>query len=72
MLYNIFDDEPRRRMSTMIRLFVNLLRTGKLVTTDIVRDSQEMFLALVLTAWFSRCNYSRTQLLHAAGKRQRT
>ena len=36
MLYNIFDDEPRRRLSTMMRLFVNLLRTGKLVTTDIV------------------------------------
>jgi hypothetical protein len=36
MLYNIFDDEPRRRMSTIIRLCVNLLRTGKLVTSDIV------------------------------------
>ncbi|KAF8463584.1 ubiquitin carboxyl-terminal hydrolase-domain-containing protein [Kalaharituber pfeilii] len=41
MLYNIFDDEPRRRMSTMIRLFVNLLRSGKLVTTDIMQLLQD-------------------------------
>lgn len=41
MLYNIFDDEPRRRLSTMIRLFVNLLRTGRLVTTDIMQLLQD-------------------------------
>lgn len=38
MLYNVFDeeDEKRRKLGALIRLFVNLLRTGKLVTTDIV------------------------------------
>ncbi|KAF8428623.1 ubiquitin carboxyl-terminal hydrolase-domain-containing protein [Tirmania nivea] len=41
MLYNIFDDEPRRRLSTMMRLFVNLLRTGRLVTTDIMQLLQD-------------------------------
>ena len=51
MLYNIFDDEPRRRLSTMIRLFVNLLRTGRLATTDIVGNSPANELVLKLTVW---------------------
>lgn len=37
ILYNNFEDEPRRRLSTLIRLWVNLLRTGKLIQTDVVR-----------------------------------
>ena len=36
MLYASFEDEPRRRLSTLIRLWVNLLRTGKLIQTDFV------------------------------------
>jgi len=51
MLYNIFDDEPRRRLSTMIRLFVNLLRTGRLVTTDIVGGFPVYELGWKLTVW---------------------
>lgn len=39
ILYTNFDDEPRRRLSTLIRLWVNMLRTGKLIQTDIVRVS---------------------------------
>ena len=31
-----FDDEPRKRLALLLRLWVNLLRTGKLITTDIV------------------------------------
>lgn len=31
-----FDDEPRRRLSTLIRLWVNMLRDGKLIKKDIV------------------------------------
>lgn len=38
ILYTQFDDEPRRRLSTLIRLWVNMLRTGKLIQTDIVRS----------------------------------
>lgn len=37
ILYTTFEDEPRRRLSTLIRLWVNLLRTGKLIETDLVR-----------------------------------
>jgi hypothetical protein len=36
ILYNSFDDEPRRKLSTILRLWVNMLRSGKLITTDIV------------------------------------
>lgn len=36
MLYNTFDDEPRKRLAIVLRLWVNMLRTGKLITTDIV------------------------------------
>lgn len=36
VLYNTFKDEPRRRLVTILRLWVNMLRTGKIVTTDIV------------------------------------
>lgn len=39
LLYTSFDDEPRRRLSTLIRLWVNMLRTGKLIQTDVVRGS---------------------------------
>lgn len=37
MLYTSFEDEPRRRLSTLIRIWVNMLRTGKLIHSDIVR-----------------------------------
>jgi len=37
ILYNTFEDEPRKRLSTLLRLWVNALRTGRLITTDIVR-----------------------------------
>jgi hypothetical protein len=36
VLYNMFDDDERQKLSAHIRLFVNILRTGKLVTADIV------------------------------------
>lgn len=37
MLYNTFEDEPRKRLATLLRLWVNTLRVGKLITADIVR-----------------------------------
>lgn len=36
MLYNSYNDEPRKRLATLIRLYVNMLRSGKLVTIDLV------------------------------------
>lgn len=37
VLYNSFSDEPRRKLSIMLRLWVNMLRSGKLIAKDIVR-----------------------------------
>lgn len=39
ILFNNFEDEPRRRLVIVMRLWVNLLRTGRLVTSDIVSRS---------------------------------
>lgn len=36
MLYNTFEDEKRKRLVCLIRLWVNILRSGELVTTEIV------------------------------------
>lgn len=37
MLYKNFEDPPRKKLATILRLWVNTLRAGKLITTDIVR-----------------------------------
>ena len=37
ILYNNFEDEPRKRLAALLRLWVNTLRIGKLITVDIVR-----------------------------------
>lgn len=37
MLYDNFADEPRRNLALLLRLWVNMLRAGKLITTDLVR-----------------------------------
>ena len=37
MLYKNLEDAPRERLATMLRLWVNMLRAGKLITTDMVR-----------------------------------
>lgn len=36
ILFNNFEDPPRKRLATLLRLWVNTLRVGKLITTDIV------------------------------------
>ncbi|MCJ1283017.1 hypothetical protein MMC26_002344 [Xylographa opegraphella] len=48
ILYNTFEDEPRKRLSTLLRLWVNVLRTGKLITTDITEQLQD---ALAKCGW---------------------
>ena len=37
ILHKTFEDEPRRKLAILLRLWVNMLRSGKLITTDIVR-----------------------------------
>lgn len=36
MLYDNFDDEPRKKLAAVLRLWVNLLRTGRLIKVDLV------------------------------------
>ena len=36
ILYHSFQDEAKRRLATLLRLWVNILRAGKLITTEIV------------------------------------
>lgn len=47
ILYTIYDDEPRRRLSTLIRLWVNMLRSGMLIQTDVVCSRSFHFEQLV-------------------------
>ena len=37
MLYKNFEADGRNRLATLLRLWVNTLRSGHLITTDIVR-----------------------------------
>ena len=41
ILYTNFDDEPRKNLGIKLRLWVNLLRSGKLITPDITKQLQD-------------------------------
>ncbi|KAF6819732.1 ubiquitin carboxyl-terminal hydrolase family protein [Colletotrichum sojae] len=41
MLKNDFSDEPRRRLVTLLRLWVNMLRSGKMIHTDMTKLIQD-------------------------------
>lgn len=41
MLYNSFEDVSRERLAFLLRLWVNLLRSGSLIATDITKQIQE-------------------------------
>lgn len=36
LLFDTFTDAPRKKLASVLRLWVNMLRSGKLITTDIV------------------------------------
>lgn len=40
MLYDNFEDRPRKKLAGLLRLWVNMLRTGKLITTDVTQHLQ--------------------------------
>lgn len=40
ILYKSFSDEPRRKLVILLRLWVNLLRSGILITADMVSQSK--------------------------------
>ncbi|KAI9374912.1 ubiquitin carboxyl-terminal hydrolase-domain-containing protein [Aspergillus egyptiacus] len=53
ILYKDFGDEPRRKLSMLLRLWVNLLRSGKLITTNITKNIQD---ALAECGWEDAAN----------------
>ena len=58
ILYKSFNDEPRRKLVILLRLWVNLLRSGKLITTDMVSLTLVIVLVfLVLTRVFRQNTY---------------
>ncbi|KAK1065181.1 hypothetical protein LTR74_008154 [Friedmanniomyces endolithicus] len=48
MLYDSFNDIPRKKLAGLLRLWVNMLRTGRLITTDITAQLQS---ALAECGW---------------------
>ncbi|KAG8627945.1 hypothetical protein KVT40_003818 [Elsinoe batatas] len=40
MLYNSLEDASRKRLAGLLRLWVNMLRTGRLITTDVTQHVQ--------------------------------
>lgn len=47
ILYKSFNDEPRRKLVILLRFWVNMLRSGRLITTDVV-SYRHLGLALTL------------------------
>ncbi|KAF1944939.1 cysteine proteinase [Clathrospora elynae] len=41
MLYDNFEDEPRKKLAAVLRLWVNMLRTGQLIKVDLTKHLQE-------------------------------
>ncbi|KAF1933757.1 ubiquitin C-terminal hydrolase family protein [Didymella exigua CBS 183.55] len=48
MLFDNFDDEPRKKLAATLRLWVNLLRTGRLVKVELTKHLQD---ALAECGW---------------------
>ncbi|PVI03449.1 cysteine proteinase [Periconia macrospinosa] len=55
MLYNDFNDEPRKKLAGVLRLWVNLLRTGWLIRTDLTKHLQESI---------AKCGWEDAALIH--------
>lgn len=79
ILYNSFRDEPRRNLSCLLRLWVNMLRSGKLINQDIVSieninilsGSKGFLRPGALIYIIHRQNNCRMHLLPVVGKKQR-
>ncbi|KAJ5176947.1 uncharacterized protein N7482_002824 [Penicillium canariense] len=53
ILYKSFNDEPRRKLAILLRFWVNMLRAGKLITTDLTKYLQD---ALAECGWEDAAN----------------
>lgn len=55
MLYNSFEDVQRERLAFLLRLWVNLMRSGQLIPTDITHQIQESL---------AECGWKEARELH--------
>lgn len=55
MLYNSVEDVQKQKLSFLLRLWVNLLRSGVLITTDITKEIQECL---------AKCGWEDARELH--------
>ncbi|KAF2624003.1 ubiquitin C-terminal hydrolase family protein [Macroventuria anomochaeta] len=53
MLFDSFDDEPRKKLAAILRLWVNLLRTGRLIKVELTKHLQG---ALAECGWEDAAN----------------
>jgi uncharacterized protein YfdQ (DUF2303 family) len=53
MLKNDLENEPQRKLAALIRLWVNMLRSGKLIHTDMVWHTLPLFCSSKLTVTFA-------------------
>lgn len=64
MLYESFEDPKRRKLAGLLRLWVNLLRSGRLITTDITKHLQD---ALAECGWRDAANLRQQDPSEAYG-----
>lgn len=64
MLYESFEDPQRRKLAGFLRLWVNLLRSGRLITTDVTKHLQE---ALADCGWKDAANLRQQDPSEAFG-----
>lgn len=70
MIYHTFDDEARKKLVTILRLWVNMLRTGRLITIDIVSNQSYTYCQTADNLQNRRANFKKL-LLTAVGLRLR-
>jgi hypothetical protein len=64
MLYENFEDPQRRKLAGFLRLWVNLLRSGRLITTDVTKHLQD---ALAECGWRDAANLRQQDPSEAFG-----
>lgn len=69
MLYDNFEDEPRKKLAAVLRLWVNLLRTGQLIRVDLVWSIRTT--VTFVTNDYHRPSIFRTHSHGVAGKMRR-
>jgi hypothetical protein len=68
MLYDNFEDEPRKKLAAVLRLWVNLLRTGQLIKVDLVKFTTQIAAVTTANNPCLRPSTFKTRSLSAGGR----